>query len=142
MAPPVGLDDDSLLAGVSLAGAFSFSPAAAPPWGVASLEPPPADDASLLGASLSEELVEALSPAVPVEVLVDVVDVDVVWTAALSALVSVGGVISGELLGTASETLLLPHALSVNPANSATHAASATRALTADPFAFRRWGNR
>jgi hypothetical protein len=51
-------------------------------------------------------------------------------------------VISGVLLGAASETLLLPHALSANPAISAKHAASATRAFTAGPCAFRRWGSR
>lgn len=59
-------------------------------------------------------------------VLVEVVEVDVVWTAAFSALVSFGGVMLGVLLGTASETLLLPHAPRVNP-STATQAATAAR---------------
>ncbi len=93
---------------------------------------------SLAGASVLEE---ELSLALLV-VLVDVVEVEVVCTAAASALVSVGGVISGVLFGTASETLLEPHALSVSPASSSAHAASATRALTAAPCACRTWGSR
>ena len=75
-------------------------------------------------------------------VLVDVVAVEVFWAAAVSALVSVGGVISGVLLGTASETLLPPQALSATPHSSAAHAASAARLLTAVPCAYRMWGSR
>ena len=40
--------------------------------------------------------------------LVEVVEVEVVWAAAFSAVVSVGGVMSGVLLGTTSEVLLPP----------------------------------
>ena len=47
-----------------------------------------------------------MEPSPVVLVLVVVVDVEVVCAAAFSALVSVGGVMSGVLLGTASETLL------------------------------------
>lgn len=143
----MGLDpaEDSFLAS-SLAGAFSFSPADAPPDGVASLEPepaePPEDDSPAALSPSDEDSLEALSPVELVEVLVEVVDVEVVCTAAFSALVSVGGVISGVLLGTASETLLEPHAPSETPARSATHALSAKRALTAGPCAFGRWGTR
>jgi len=93
---------------------------------------------SLLAASPLEE---ELSLGVLV-VLVDVVEVDVVCTAAASALVFVGGVISGVFFGTASETLLLPQALSVSPHSSAADAASTTRVLTAVPCACRRWGSR
>jgi len=114
---------------------FSFSPAEAPPEELDSLELPPLEGASSdFGVSLEEEPDEELSPDV-LFVLVDVVEVEVVWTAAFSALVSVGGMMSGVLLGTASETLLLPQAPSVIPPSSATHALSAMRALTARP----RW---
>src|SRR2546422_1042898 len=69
--------------------AFSFSSADAPPEGLAPLELSPlfgSSAASLPPASLAAEL----SPVVPV--LVDVVEVDVVCTAAFSALLSAGGV--------------------------------------------------
>ena len=118
--------------------AFSFSPAEAPPEGLDSLEPSPLEDSplpSLLGVSLEEPV-----PVVLV-VLVAVVEVEVVCTAAFSALVSVGGVISGALLGTASETLLLPHAPRLT-ASSAAQAASAIRAVKAAPCAARRWDSR
>jgi len=71
-----------------------------------------------------------------------VVPVEVVCTAAASALVSVGGVSSGVLLGTASDTLVPPQALNAKPQSSAAHTASAARALTAAPYACRRWGSR
>jgi hypothetical protein len=130
---------DSFVA-LSLDADFSFS-AAAPPeapavLGALALEEvsPP----SLAGASALEE-----EPSlVLLVVLVDVVEVEVVCTAAASALVFVGGVISGVLFGTASETLLPPQALSVSPHSSAAHAASATRALTAVPCAGHTWGSR
>jgi hypothetical protein len=93
---------------------------------------------SLAGASL---LVEELSEALLV-VLVDVVAVDVFCAAAASALVSVGGVISGVLFGTASETLAPPQALNVRPHSSGAHAASATRLLTTGPCACRMWDSR
>jgi hypothetical protein len=97
-------------------------------------EVPPADspspDAALLPPldseldSLSDELA-SLSP--PVFVLaVAVVEVAVVCADSFSALVSVGGVISGALFGVASETLLEPpHALSPTPHPKASTAAVA-----------------
>ena len=123
----------------SLAADFSVS-AEAPPDGLAVLGVPALEDAplSLAGASA---LPDELSLLLPV-VLVDVVDVDVVCAAADSALVFVGGVISGVLLGTASDTLLPPQALTPNPPSNAATAASATRALTAAPCACRTWGSR
>jgi hypothetical protein len=117
-------------------GAASFSAAAPPeaPEVAASL----GVDAvlsllSLAGVSL---LVEELSVALLV-VLVDVVAVDVVCAAVASALVLVGGVISGVLFGTASETLAPPQALSATPDSSVAHAASAARRLTTGPCACR-----
>ena len=74
--------------------------------------------------------------------LVEVVPVEVVCAAAASALVSVGGVSSGVFLGTVSETLVPPQAPNADPHSSAAHAASAKRALTAAPYACRRWGTR
>jgi hypothetical protein len=44
--------------------------------------------------------------------------------------------------GTASETLLPPHAPNVTPQSSAASAASTARDLTAVPCACRRWGSR
>ena len=73
-----------------------------------SLELPPLADSppdSLSEASLEDS--EEPSVEVPFAV-VDVVEVEVVCTAAFSALVSVGGVMSGVLFGTASLTLLPP----------------------------------
>ena len=139
LAPPVGLGsaEDSLLAS-SLGADFSFSPAEEPPEAPVSLELP--EDDSPLELSPSEEgSSEELSPLEELfEGLVVVVDVAVVCTAAFSALVSVGGEISGVLFGTASETLLEPHAPSDPQIRSATHAPNAARALTAGPCAFRR----
>jgi hypothetical protein len=97
-------------------------------------EVPPADspspDSALLPPadseldSLSEEL-DSLS--LPVFVFaVAVVEVAVVCADSFSALVSVGGVISGVVLGVASETLLEPpHALSPTPHPSASRVAAA-----------------
>jgi hypothetical protein len=118
--------------------AFSFSSAGAPPDAPVSLE------LSLLAASSppSECSPPDDSSLLVLEVLVAVVDVEVVWTAAFSALVSVGGVISGVLLGTASDTLLPPHAVTPS-ASSATQAAAASpRGLKAAPCAVRRWDSR
>ena len=78
--------------------------------------------ASLPAASLLEDPEEA--PAA--EALVDVVEVRT--PAAFSALVFVGGVISGVVLGTASATLLPPHPLTLTPQSTAAEAASAARA--------------
>ena len=82
--------------------------------------------ASLLVLSLPVEPVPSVDLGVD---FVAVVDVEVVWTAAFSAAVSLGGVMSGVLLGTASEALLPPpHAASVVAARSVTESASAARA--------------
>jgi hypothetical protein len=125
LAPPVGLAGSPPFEPLSLDGAFSFS-ADAPPAEPTSLEP------SLLGSLVASAvpaslLVEEPSPVVLV-VFVDVVLVDVVCTAAFSALVSVGGVMSGVLLGTASETLLPPQAPSAAPLSNAMLASTAGRA--------------
>jgi hypothetical protein len=82
------------------------------------LAPPPA-------ASLLDEPAEAAVD----EVLVDVEEVRT--PAAFSALVSVGGVISGVVLGTASATLLPPHPLTATAQSNAAEAASAARAVHA-----------
>lgn len=126
---------------LSLDAGFSGSLAEAPP------EEPAALGALVLeGVSLAS--VVWLSPLEEEElslafvVLVAVVAVEVFCAADASALVSVGGVMSGVFLGTVSETLLPPHALSVVAHSSAAHAASARRLLTAVPYACRRWGSR
>ena len=95
--------------------------------------------ASLLSLGVVSPLAEV---SLALVVLADVVEVEVVCAAATSALVFVGGVMSGVLLGTASETLLPPHAPSVSPHSNAAHAASAARALTTVPCACRTWGSR
>lgn len=64
--------------------------------------------------SSADEPADEPSPLVAV-VEVEVVDVEVVSVASFSAEVSVGGVMSGVLLGTASETLLAPHELRPTP---------------------------
>jgi hypothetical protein len=91
---------------------FSFSPAEVPP--PAALDPPEdsLEDSPPVSLLLdppedSEEDPSPVAPVAPVE-LVEVVEVEVVWTAAFSAEVSVGGVMSGVLLGVTSETLLPP----------------------------------
>ena len=61
---------------------------------------------------------------------------------AFSALVSLGGVISGVLLGGVSETFVPPQAASASAASSAPPGASQRRVLTAGPSAGRRWGSR
>jgi hypothetical protein len=119
-----------------------------------SLSVPPAADSSLsLELSL---LSDSLSPVPVVEALVvAVVAVVLVRVASLSAVVLLGGVISGVLRGTASETLLPPHAASAapqlktssranNPARArAARVASSRVALTrpADPSAGHRLGS-
>jgi hypothetical protein len=60
-----------------------------------------------------------------VEADVDVVEV--LWAAAFSALVSLGGTISGVLFGTASETLDPPQPASTAPPSSRSATASAMR---------------
>jgi hypothetical protein len=97
--------------------------------------PPPEAPVSLL-APLPEASSEPplaslppLAPVVPVpEELVLVVETELVWAASFSAVVSLGGVMLGVLRGTASETLLLPHAPSVRPQSSRTVTPTAARA--------------
>ena len=98
------------------------------------------DDGSEAGVVVSP--LAALSLDLAVDVLV-VLDVDVVCAEAASALVSVGGVISGVFLGTESDTLVLPQAPSAKAHSSAASAISrGRRALTMDPCACRTWGSR
>lgn len=114
---------------------FSSS-ADAPPEGPVSLE-----------LSLPEDASDSLEPS-PEEdsllvelVFLAVVEVEVVCTAAFSALVSAGGVMLGVLFGTASETVLLPQAPRLRQ-SSTKHATTARRALKAAPCAARRSGSR
>jgi hypothetical protein len=145
-APPVGLlpaADSPPLPAAPFEAAFSFSfslAAGAPPVGLASAGVSLAGGVllSLAGVSLAAEDV---SLALLV-VLVVVAAVEVFCEAAASALVFVGGEISGVLFGTASETLVPPHALTVRPHSSAAQAASATRGLTTGPCACRTWDSR
>jgi hypothetical protein len=116
--------DSLLFPPVSELAGFSFS-ADAPPDGLTSLELSFLL-ASVAGASLPDD---DSSPVVVFGV-VDVVEVEVVCTDAFSALVSVGGVMSGVLFGTASETLLPPpHELKVTPQRSVAVAASRVRPI-------------
>jgi hypothetical protein len=80
-------------------------------------------DASLLAASSLEEPDEEASLEGVLVVLLEVavVDVEVVCAAAASALVLVGGVMSGVLFGTVSDTLLPPHAATTTPTSRITH---------------------
>jgi hypothetical protein len=85
----------------------------------------PLDDASSL--ALASSLEESEAPSL--DLAVEVVEVEVVCTAAFSALVSVGGMMSGVLFGTASLTLLPPpQAVRLTEHSSTTLAAIATRA--------------
>lgn len=117
LAPPVGPEDPEPPDVFSVAGFSSLE------------EPPEAEDSpseavppllSLSPLSLEEELsLLSLSPleleGEPVVEVLDVVEVAVVSVASFSAEVSVGGVISGVLLGVTLETLLPPHAASPKP---------------------------
>ncbi len=110
----------------------------------AELDPPVPDDVSS-GARLELPLsvppdvgslalvLSAPAPSAVVDDLVGVVAVVavvLVRVASLSAVVLLGGVISGVLRGTASETLLPPHAPSTKPqANTSAAALTATRLL-------------
>jgi hypothetical protein len=138
LAPPVGLASPVPLV---LSLAFSFSaevPPAAPP-AVDPLELSLFDGSpldSLLGASSLEDPVEEVAPDVPL----DVVDVDVVCAEAFSAEVSVGGMMSGVLLGTASELALAPpHPANVEPARSTIDATAAARPIDAQGRRRRAW---
>ena len=84
---------------------------------------------SLLVVSEPLEPSLELSPVVVVDCFaaVEVVEVEVVWAAAFSMLVSVGGMMSGVLLGTASDTLVPPQPPSASPPS------RATRAITGAP---------
>jgi hypothetical protein len=105
----------------------------------AELDPPVPDELSSLLLSLSlsappevASLALELSSLVPSAVVEDlvgvvaVVAVVLVRVASLSAVVLLGGVISGVLRGAASETLLPPHAPSANP-----HASASANPLSA-----------
>jgi hypothetical protein len=80
------------------------APPVAPLLSDAPLSLPPLDDASSL--ALTSSLDAPVEPSL--DLAVEVVEVEVVCTAAFSALVSVGGEISGVLFGTASFTLPPP----------------------------------
>jgi hypothetical protein len=87
---------------------FVVSLEAAPPVALLSDAPlslPPLEDSSPLPLDSSPEAVEDVPS---LDLVVEVLEVEVVCTAAASALVSVGGVMSGVLFGTASLTLLPP----------------------------------
>jgi len=114
----------------------------------AELDPPVPDDGSSaapleLSLSVPPEVgslalaLSSLAPSAVVEDLVGVVAVVavvLVRVASLSAVVLLGGVISGVLRGTASETLLPPHAPSAKPQASTSAAAlMATRLLPDEP---------
>lgn len=104
--------------------AFSDSPADVPP--EASLSPDELSLDSPPPSALEDDPVP-LVPVVPVAAFA-VVDVEVVSVASFSAEESLGGVISGVLLGVASDTLVPPHAVTPSDARSIRAlAASATR---------------
>jgi len=89
---------------------FAVPPADVPPadsplLSEAPLSLPPLDDDSSPPLDSSLDAVEEVPS---LDLAVEVLEVEVVCTAAFSALVSVGGVISGVLFGTASLTLLPP----------------------------------
>jgi len=143
-APPDGLDSaaDSF-------GASSFS-AEAPPEGLLLSSPAPLELPPLSGSSVASLPPDSLAGLSVVEVFVLAVEVDVVCAAAFSALVSLGGVMSGPLLGALSEALLPPpQATSVVLESSNARISSPARtfndlppAIRAVPCAVRRWGSR
>jgi hypothetical protein len=121
---------------------FAVSLAGAPP-------PAPASVAAEAGVSLGV-LEEASVPAVELAGSFDLLEafvvlvVEVVCAEAASALVFVGGVMSGVLLGTASDTDAVPppQALSAAPHRRAAQARSAALGLTTVPYACRTSGSR
>lgn len=148
LAPPVAEDDPPVsLPPDAFSGVFSDSLADVPP---AALSSDGFSDSSLP----PEEPEDSSSPLPPplfvAFVVVDVVDVEVVSVASCSADVSFGGVISGVLFGTWSDTLVPPQALSPKARIKAALAASAAvrreraRGLTrrVGPSAGRRWDSR
>jgi hypothetical protein len=104
-----------------------------------SLAAPPA---ALVGASVVEgaSVLVLGVPSLDLAAVVLVVAlVEVVCAAAASALVFVGGVMSGVLLGTESVTVVLPpQAPSAVPHSNAALAASTALVLTTVPYACRR----
>ena len=101
---------------------------------LAPLELPP-----LVGSSVASLPPDSFAGLSVFDVLVvEVVEVEVVCAAAFSALVSFGGVISGVLLGTASDALLPPpQAPSVAAPSSSASASATALALNDPPGAFR-----
>jgi hypothetical protein len=82
------------------------------------------------------------SPVVGLVEVVAVVEVEVVSVASFSAAVLFGGMISGVLLGVASETLLPPHELRPAPAStSRALAASAIRRARRETWLTRQTGS-
>jgi hypothetical protein len=133
----VGLEVPSEASPPPLLSEEGFSPADAPPeLEDSELPPVPSEEGSSEPPLPSED-----SSLEPVVVVLLVVVVEVVCTAAFSALVLLGGVISGVLLGTASVTLLPPQAASVNPHKIARQPASAIfeRAPKADQAGLAGW---
>jgi hypothetical protein len=122
---------------------FAVPPAEVPPPADAALSLAPVPLAPLDEGSslaLASSLAALGEPSLDLAVdVVEVVEVEVVCTAAASALVLVGGVMSGVLFGAASLTLLPPpQALSPTPHSSTRLAATAARAVTAAPCDDRR----
>lgn len=145
--PPLSLPPEADFSDV----AFSDSLADVPPAALLSPEEPELSLDSPLPSSLLDDDLVPLGPVVPVVPVAAVVEVEVVSVAPFSAEVSLGGVISGVLFGTASDTLVPPHELTPRPASSIRAlAASATKRerrgprLTrrADPSGERRLGSR
>ena len=67
-------------------------------------------------------------------VFVEVVVVEGFWAAAFSALVSVGGMMSGVLFGTVSEARLPPQAVSAVPLRATSETTSAARPVATQPL--------
>lgn len=145
LAPPVASEPPvSLPPEDDFSDVFSDSPADVPPELSLDSEDPSLD---------SPPPVELVFSSLPADVFaaVEVVEVAVVSAASFSAEVSLGGVISGVLLGMASETLDPPQAdrpiaakSSTAPAASAAIERERSARLTrrAGPSADRRWGSR
>jgi hypothetical protein len=133
---------------LSLEGLFAFSSAAAPP-----AEPPPpapaeppeplpelslpaASSPPAAAASPPEDAADSsLAPVAVPALLLEEVEVEGFWAAAFSALVSVGGMMSGVLFGTVSEAWLdPPQAVSGMPVNTTSEATSAARPTRTQPL--------
>lgn len=118
--PPLSLPPEADFSDV----AFSDSLADVPPAAPLSPDDPELSLDSPLPSPLLDDDPEPLDPVVPVAA---VVEVDVVSVASFSAEVSFGGVISGVLLGVASDTLVPPHELTPTPASSIRALAASAR---------------